>query len=79
MKKRQIPIENMIHSLARKYNLTNKQITEVEDSMWKFVREQIVNTNTETEKSSNIYLRFLGTIYCPPYKIAKIKEKINGK
>lgn len=78
-RRRQAIMEKKIAELSKKHGLTVDQVTGVEDSIWKFVKHRINETNTVTEESSNIYLRFLGTIVCPPYKIKKVKENLNGK
>lgn len=78
MKKRQAALEKKIRELARKHGKTEREVMQVEDSMWKFVKKQINATDNEKEISSNIYLRYLGTIFVAPGRIAKIKEKIKN-
>ena len=72
-------MERTILKIAKDNGLTVGQVTGIEDSQWKLVKQQINATNTETEESSNIYIRFLGTIVCPPNKIKRVKENLNGK
>jgi hypothetical protein len=76
MKERQKIIQREFKKIAREQGLTEKQINEVEDSMWKFIKEQIQSTDTVNEINSNIYLRFLGTIFIAPGRLKKIKENI---
>lgn len=76
MKERQKQIKNLIKKIAKERNLTEEQIADIENSMWDFVRYRINETNNETEEHSNIYLRFMGTIYVAPGRIKKIKENI---
>ena len=79
MKRRQRVLEYKIKELAAKHNVPIRTIMEVEDSMWKMIKQLINETNNETEESSNIYLRFLGTIFVAPGKIRRIKERIKEK
>ena len=76
-RRRQTIMEKVLAKIAKKNGLTIDQVTGIEDSQWKLVKQQINATNTETEESSNIYIRFLGTIVCPPNKIKKVKENLN--
>lgn len=77
MRERQKRLKEEIERIAREENVSEKEVNAVEDSMWKFVRSRINATNNETEEHSNIYLRFLGTIFVAPGRIKKIKENLN--
>lgn len=76
MKERQKRLKEEIKRIAEEENVSERDVEKVEDSMWKFVKDRINATNTDTEEHSNIYLRFLGTIFVAPGRIRKIKENI---
>lgn len=76
MKERQKRLKEEISRIAKEQNVTERDVENVEDSMWKFVKSRVNATNNETEEHSNIYLRFLGTIFVAPNRIKRIKENI---
>lgn len=76
MKERQKRLQQEIRRIARENQIQEKDFLLVEDTIWKFVKERIQQTDNEKEEGSNIYLRFLGTIFIAPNKIKKIKENI---
>lgn len=76
MREKQKRVREELKKVAKEFNLTEKEVSEVEESMWAFVKSRIQSTDTEKEESSNIYLRFLGTIFVAPNKIKRIKENI---
>lgn len=79
MKRRQRILEDKFKEIAQTHGVDVRTVTEVEDSMWRMVKELINQTDNENEIGSNIYLRFLGTVFVPPGKIARIKERIEKK
>ena len=76
MRVRQKLLERKFKELANKHDVSIKTIADIEDSIWRFVKERINLTNNITEESSNIYLRFLGTIFVAPNRMKRIKENI---
>ncbi len=79
MKRRQRVLEKRIKKIADKHKVSTRTVTEVEDSIWKMVRGLVTETDIQEEKSSSIYLRFLGTIFVAPGKFKRFKERIKGK
>lgn len=79
MKEKQMQLKRHIERIARENNVTRDDVAEVEESIWGFVKERIQSTNIETEEHSNIYLRFLGTVFISPGRISKVKENIRKK
>lgn len=65
-----------IKRIAKKNNVTEETIKEIESLSWKFIKEKIKEGNRETEEFPNIYLRFLGTIFVAPNKIRKINKNV---
>ena len=76
MKERQKRLKEEIERIAKEQDVTERDVENVEDSMWKFVKSRVNTTNHETEEHSNIYLRFLGTIFVAPNRIKRIKNNI---
>lgn len=78
MRERNKLLKANLEEIATKHNIPLKDVLVVEESMWKFVRTTIQDTDTNDEELSKaIYLRYLGTIYIAPGRIKKIRENIN--
>lgn len=65
--------------MEKDLGVSTKEIREVENAMWKYVKLTINQGDNETEVYDNIYLRYLGTIHVAPGRARMIKQAIAKK
>lgn len=69
----------MLQRMEKDLGVSIKEIREVENAMWRFVKTTIQEGSSETEIYNSIYLRYLGTIHVAPGRIKMIKKVIAKK
>lgn len=69
-------VKQLIHKIGLNNNLTDKQIEEIIDSQYEFIKEKIIEINiNDVEIKSNFLLKYLGKLYIDR---DKLKNKIES-
>lgn len=81
-------INDLIHSIGLKHNLTDKEAKEIIESQFKFIRETMDNLDIDsksledidfTKIKTNYMVRHIGKIYASEKRIIFLKNLQNGK
>jgi hypothetical protein len=77
----ELKIKNLIHSIGLKFNLTDKEINEIINSQYEFIKEKIINLDLTKEENNeelktNFLLKYLGKLHIDVKQVKnKLKEK----
>ena len=69
-------IKQLIHKIGLKYNLTDKQVEEIINSQYEFIKEKILEVDIEDEDNlkSNFLIKYLGKLYIDVRKVKNKRE-----
>lgn len=71
----QKPVEDIVKSIAIKYNIHPDQIKEIESIIWEWVRyEMSKGEKNNIDSFESIYLRYLGTFHVKKGMVKYMKE-----
>jgi len=74
----QKPVRDLVRQLSREYNLPYKDVLEIVDSQFKFLKHAIgQGTKGEYDTFENVLLRYLGTFEASEGKIHHMSERFN--
>lgn len=68
-------IKQLIHRLGLKNNLTDKQVEEIINSQYEFIKEKMLEVDIESENlKSNFLLKYLGKLHIDVEKVKNKKQ-----
>lgn len=74
MTKDEIKVKKLIHSTGLKFNLTDKQVEQIINSQYEFIKEKMIELDINDENvKTNFLLKYLGKLYID---IEKTKTKL---
>lgn len=71
----ELKIKQLIHKIGLKNNLTDKQVEEIINSQYEFIKEKITELDIEEDNiKSNFLIKYLGKLYIDKNKIKNTRE-----
>ena len=64
MNSNDLKVKKLIHSTGLKFNLTDRQVEEIINSQYEFIRSKIIELDIEDENvKTNFIIKYLGKLY----------------